>query len=145
MARSNPHKTGPYGALPTKNGEGAIGTHTCKICKGSVIVKINKSGWPYAFCVTADCKNQIKTQGRESAARLIREIDNWHEPARKPAMALAQAYDPKPVNMDNVKKGTFGKEGGGKPKPEPVADPPPTEPAPAPLNETSKDEMWYDQ
>ena len=101
MPSGDNHERGPFGIVPTKNGEGGIGLCTCDVCEADMVVKINKSGWPYAFCT---CKNYIRTQGEKAACALVGRIHTWHQRSKDTALGVVDLIrkksEPKSEHVD---------------------------------------------
>ncbi len=110
MPRGDNLPKGPYLALPTKNGEGAIGVFICPNCSGNVSVKVNKAGWLYYYCTgyvrKVRCGTQGKTQGLVAAAAMIKQIEFWYAPAKAKALALAEEHEPPEPELEPVEAPT---------------------------------------
>jgi hypothetical protein len=87
---------GPLGEFSGK----VIGRKKCASCDRPTVVKVNRSGWPYAICPHRDgCGYHEKAQSITAARHVTGQIREWAKGCKERVISLLVVKSAPPVEV----------------------------------------------
>jgi|GEM_PF-3082819 len=91
-----------------------IAERRCTSCERPVVIKVNRSGWPYAICPHRDgCGYHQKAQSITAARHVLAGVTRWAKGKKEKVLALLVEANSKPESKPEKRDRSADADEGG--------------------------------